>query len=83
MKLAAALVVLALAAATALLYSGVYDVSATDEHLAPTYWLLDTGMRRSVRRRAARSSAALRSTASIARNATARRVSGRSRSPWA
>jgi mono/diheme cytochrome c family protein len=53
MKLVAALVVLALAAAAAIFYAGVYDVSATDEHLAPTYWLLDAGMRRSVRQRAA------------------------------
>lgn len=34
-----------------LVYSGWYDVSATDEHLRPTYWLLDTAMRRSVRER--------------------------------
>ena len=33
------------------MYSGWYDVSATDEHLAPTYWALDTAMRRSVRER--------------------------------
>ena len=32
-------------------YTGWYDVSATDEHLRPTYWLLDTAMRRSVRLR--------------------------------
>lgn len=32
----------------------VYDISATDQHLAPTYWLLDTGMRRSVVQRAKR-----------------------------
>jgi mono/diheme cytochrome c family protein len=46
------MIVLALAAAAAF-YAGVYDISATDQHLAPTYWLLDTGMRRSVRQRAA------------------------------
>ncbi len=34
------------------LYAGAYDISATDQHLAPTYWLLDTGMRRSVKQRA-------------------------------
>jgi mono/diheme cytochrome c family protein len=34
------------------LYAGFYDISATDQHLAPTYWLLDTGMRESVKRRA-------------------------------
>jgi mono/diheme cytochrome c family protein len=32
-------------------YTGWYDVSATDEHLRPTYWLFDTAMRRSVRLR--------------------------------
>jgi mono/diheme cytochrome c family protein len=53
MKLVAAAFVLALAAAAAVLYGGVYDVSATDPHLAPTYWMLDTAMRRSVRQRAA------------------------------
>jgi mono/diheme cytochrome c family protein len=53
MKPLATLVAVALAAAALLLYSGLYDVSATDEHLAPTYWLLDTAMRRSVRLRAA------------------------------
>jgi len=46
-----------LAAAAALgaaitLYAGFYDISATDQHLAPTYWLLDTGLRESVKRRA-------------------------------
>jgi mono/diheme cytochrome c family protein len=35
-----------------LLYSGVYDVAATKQHLPATYWLLDTAMRESVRRRA-------------------------------
>jgi mono/diheme cytochrome c family protein len=37
----------------ALFWVGAYDISATDQHLAPTYWLLDIGMRRSVRARAA------------------------------
>lgn len=36
--------------AAGVLYSGVYDVSALNQHLAPTYWLLDTGMRHSVQR---------------------------------
>jgi mono/diheme cytochrome c family protein len=54
MKLAAWLAALAIGAGTALFYAGVYDISASDQHLAPTYWLLDTGMRRSVRQRAAR-----------------------------
>ena len=51
------LVVLAIAAVStlgALFWSGVYDISATDQHLAPTYWLLDVGMRRAVILRAKR-----------------------------
>lgn len=36
-----------------ILYSGIYNVAATKEHLTPTHWLLETGMRRSVQRRAA------------------------------
>jgi mono/diheme cytochrome c family protein len=52
MKIIAALSIVLLVAAT-LFYAGVYDISATDQHLAPTYWLLDTGMKRSVRQRAA------------------------------
>ena len=42
------LVSLAIAAAVAgllVLYSGVYDVSATDQHLRPTFWALQTGLR--------------------------------------
>jgi mono/diheme cytochrome c family protein len=39
-------------AAAGFVYSGWYDISATDQHLAPTYWLLDTSMRRSVKFRA-------------------------------
>lgn len=34
------------------LYSGVYDISATDQHLRPTFRALQTGMRQSVKRRA-------------------------------
>jgi mono/diheme cytochrome c family protein len=50
----AAVALSALAGAGALvLQSGLYDISATDQHLAPTYRLLDTAMRRSVQRRAA------------------------------
>ena len=33
------------------LYAGWYDISATDQHLAHTYWLLDTGLKRSVKHR--------------------------------
>jgi mono/diheme cytochrome c family protein len=54
MRRLAALLLLASAAAAAVFYAGLYDISATDQHLAPTYWILDTGMRRSVRQRAAR-----------------------------
>src|SRR5688572_19720410 len=45
--------VAAVAGAVAL-YGGWYDVSATDQHLGPTYWLLDTGMRESLERQARR-----------------------------
>jgi mono/diheme cytochrome c family protein len=53
MKLLALVVVLGAAAVAAVFYFGLYDVSATDQHLAPTYRILDTAMRRSVRQRAA------------------------------
>jgi mono/diheme cytochrome c family protein len=42
----------AAAAGAVALYGGWYDVTATDQHLRPTYWLLDTGMRESLERRA-------------------------------
>ena len=46
---------LALAAAGgALVYSGVYDTAATDQHTAPVYWLLKTAMRQSIRSHARR-----------------------------
>ena len=54
-----ALVLLAMVAVGAALggagfvYWGVYDVSALNQHLRPTYWLLDVAMRRAVKRRAA------------------------------
>jgi mono/diheme cytochrome c family protein len=35
-------------------YSGLYDISATDQHLAPTYYTIRKAMERSVERRAAR-----------------------------
>jgi len=53
MKRFAALIAVVALAIGAAFYSGVYDISATDQHLAPTYWLLEMGMRRSVRSRAA------------------------------
>jgi mono/diheme cytochrome c family protein len=50
--LLAALVTAAIAAGAGLFWFGAYDMSATDQHLAPTYWLLETGMRRAVKARA-------------------------------
>jgi mono/diheme cytochrome c family protein len=40
------------AGATAFVYSGLYDISATDQHLAPTYHAIRKTMERSVERRA-------------------------------
>lgn len=51
----ATLAVTGLAAALgvlATLYSGVYNVSATEQHTAPVYWALETGMLKAVQRRA-------------------------------
>ena len=50
----AALAAGAVSLAAGLFWFGAYDISATDQHLAPTYWLLDAGMRRSVIQRAKR-----------------------------
>ena len=36
----------------AFVYSGVYDISATDQHTPPVYWLMEFTMRRSVHVRA-------------------------------
>jgi mono/diheme cytochrome c family protein len=47
------IIILMAAGAAGAFWFGAYDISATDPHLAPTYWTLDTGMRRSVKRRAA------------------------------
>jgi mono/diheme cytochrome c family protein len=44
----------AVATLAGLFWFGAYDISATDQHLAPTYWLLDTAMRRAVVVRAKR-----------------------------
>jgi cytochrome c1 len=52
LKIIAGLGLAALAAAALFVWSGVYDISATDQHLAPTYRLLDYAMRRSVSFRA-------------------------------
>jgi len=51
--IAAVALVLA-AAGAAFVYSGVYDVSATDQHLFPTYWTIRAAMERSVAVRARR-----------------------------
>lgn len=45
-------VAVALVAGLALLYSGLYNVSAISQHTPPVYWALEHGMRASVRRRA-------------------------------
>jgi mono/diheme cytochrome c family protein len=42
----------ALAGAGAFVYSGVYDISAIDQHTKPVYWLIEFTMRRSVAVRA-------------------------------
>lgn len=47
----AVLAVLAGAGGAAFVWSGLYDISATDQHLPPTYWLIEQTMRRSVARR--------------------------------
>ena len=51
-RILAAIVLIGAIAAAAAIYWGVYDVAATDQHLAPTYWLLKAGMRRSIVERA-------------------------------
>ena len=53
LKLAFALLLLAVAGGTAFVWSGLYDISATDQHLPPTYYLIELTMRRSVERRGA------------------------------
>ena len=42
----------AAAAGAVVLYAGFYDISATHQHLRPTYWLLKEGLRESIQRRA-------------------------------
>jgi mono/diheme cytochrome c family protein len=46
------LIVLAAAGAATLVYSGWYSVAATEQHLRPTYAVLEIGLRRSVERHA-------------------------------
>lgn len=48
----AGLAVAVIAGAALFVYSGVYNIAATEQHTAPVYWILDTAMRRSVLRRA-------------------------------
>jgi mono/diheme cytochrome c family protein len=48
------LLVLGVLGAIGFVYSGLYDISATDQHLAPTYVAIQKTMERSVARRAAR-----------------------------
>jgi mono/diheme cytochrome c family protein/cytochrome c2 len=51
----ATLAVVALSAAIGalgMIYSGVYNVSATEQHTAPVYWALETAMLKAVRRHA-------------------------------
>ena len=54
MKWLIGLLLVAAVAGGIVLHAGLYDVSATDPHLAPTYWLLDTTMKYSVKRRGER-----------------------------
>ena len=49
--LAAGTLVAALAGAL-FVYAGVYDISATEQHTAPVYWVLKTVMRQSIRNHA-------------------------------
>jgi mono/diheme cytochrome c family protein len=53
MKTLLILALLAVLGATGFIYSGLYDISATDQHLRPTYYAIQATMRRSVARRAA------------------------------
>lgn len=49
----AVLAVLGAGGAVAFIRSGIYDIAATNQHLAITYWALDTALVHSVRRHAA------------------------------
>jgi mono/diheme cytochrome c family protein len=53
LKLAVALLLLVVVGGAAFVWSGFYDISATDQHLPPTYHLIELTMRRSVERRGA------------------------------
>jgi mono/diheme cytochrome c family protein len=54
MKILFFILVISVVGAAAFVRLGFYDISATDQHLAPTYWLLDTTMKYSVKRRGER-----------------------------
>jgi mono/diheme cytochrome c family protein len=41
-----------IAAGAAFIYSGVYNISATEQHIGPVYWLIEATMRRAVHVRA-------------------------------
>src|SRR6478672_2701792 len=45
---AAALIAISVFGAAAFVYSGVYDISATEQHTPPVYWVIEATMRRSV-----------------------------------
>ncbi len=48
----AGLAVLAAAGSALFVYSGVYNIAATEQHIRPVYWLMEATMRRSVKQRA-------------------------------
>ena len=48
----AVIAVFLLIAGAAVLYSGFYNIAATEQHTAPVHWVLEVGMRRSVRHHA-------------------------------
>ena len=52
LKIIAGLALAGVGVAAAFVWLGIYDISATDQHLAPTYRLLDFAMRRSIKQRA-------------------------------
>ena len=53
-RLIALLALAAVAGAAAFVRSGLYDISATDQHLPPVYWTIETAMKHSVERRGRR-----------------------------
>ncbi|MEN3354835.1 MAG: hypothetical protein V7640_2993 [Betaproteobacteria bacterium] len=56
-----------IAAGAAFIYSGVYDISATEQHTVPVYWLIEATMRRSVHVRASRTTVPDLSSATMVR----------------